>query len=319
MAEAHPRKEPGRITSFTVESSALGVSKKVSVYLPPGYDAETDRHYPVVYLLRGHQGEWADNKSSPSRKGRSGVTVAEELIMSGVIPPVILAMPPLASDDGQVILLSANIARPERLHKSPGIGTGRFADFLTQEVVPAIDRHFRTLSDRRFRGVDGFSLGGFSAVSLAMRRPDLFSSVGAFEGEFLYVGGKLPNGRLDPLMVEEMGDTFGSPPDLELVRKVNPLDLVETMRPEQLKSLSFHLLSTPPGTGDYMRVQAFLKRLAERGVENSFSPGYLPNSKHGWYWADDHLKLSMQKHTAVFAQAFRTMHAPRTVENVPGR
>jgi S-formylglutathione hydrolase FrmB len=296
--------EHGEIVSFTLQSAALGSRKKVNIYLPPGY-AGGEYRYPVIYLLRGHEGEWLDGRSSPSRKGRNAAQIADELIMSGAIAPVILAMPSLTSADGEINSLGINLPAPERAAGHPGVGPGRFGDFLVQEVLPAVDERFRTLAGREFRGVDGFSLGGFAAVSLALRRPDLFASVGAYEPSFLYPGGLMPGGRPDPTLKADMPGIFGDPPDLLAVERVNPFDLIAGMSANDLRGISFHLQSAPPGTGDHDRVALVLRKLAEKGVANSFTPQYISGSKHGWYWADEHLKQVLPKHAEVFARGAR--------------
>lgn len=293
--------EHGQIVSFYIQSAAVGSRKKVNIYLPPGYGRGEER-YPVVYLLRGHEGEWLDATSSPSRKGRNAAQIADELIMSGTIPPLILAMPSLASDDAAVISLGVNLPVPARAGNAPGVGPGRFEDLLIKEVLPEVDRRYHTIADRGHRGVDGFSLGGFASVSLALRFPDLFASVGAFEPTVIYTGGRLPNGIPDPYL-SEMTVTFGDPPDLELLRRVNPVDLVAAMAPGQLQRLAFHIETSPKGSEDHDRVEAFVQALARKGAVNTFVPASIPGANHGWYWADEHLKRALVKHAEVFVKA----------------
>lgn len=299
LVKAQPFAEPGRIAALTVDSGALGSRRQVNLYLPPGYDQGTDR-YPVVYLFRGHEFEWLDNKSSESRKGRNAAIIADELIMSALMPPVILVMPPMASTNKELIALGVNLPNPRRL---PGVGPGRFADFIVHEVVPAVDREYRTIADRRYRGADGFSLGGFTSISLAMRFPEVFASAGAYEGSFVYPEGKRPDGRIDEYLQEEMKDTFGSPPDLDLLQEVSPIALAERMPAERLQQIAFHIQTVPAGRGDQARGALLVSRLQEKGAVNSFVPMEMANAKHGWYWADDHLKQSLPRHLAVFERA----------------
>lgn len=294
--------EPGRVQTVTVDSKVLGVKKRMNVYLPPGYDA-SKRSYPVIYLLRGSEGEWIDAKSSTSRQGRSAVTIANDLIMSGAIPPVILAMPSFASDDTKVISLGFNLPSLERAGVHPGLGTGRFEDYFVDEVIPTLDSSFRTIPNRNGRGLDGFSLGGYQALYLALKHPNLFSSVGVYEASLLWPGARLPNGSVDPYVKEDMSLVLGDNPDPKFIATVNPLDLVQAMDTNQLKRLSFHLQSAPPNVGDSNRNQAFVQALAAKGITNSFSPYYITGAKHGWYWADEHLKQALSHHLQVLAQA----------------
>lgn len=283
-----------------IHSKALGGAKTVNVYLPPGYERSTDR-YPVVYLFRGHEREWVNPEEDGSRKGRTAATVADDLINGGAIGPVILVMPGLATDDNRIPGLGINFVQPEL---EPAVGPGRFEDFMVREVIPAVDAQFRTLADRRHRGVDGFSLGGFTAVSLALRFPDLFSSVGAFDGTMFWAGATRPDGSPDTLAAHEMfRAAFGAPLNLERFRQVNPLDLVETVPASTLEALSFHIHSGPesaePGANFY-RNQALVEKLKARGVANSCDPFALEGASHNWWWADEHLKRSLVRHMETF-------------------
>jgi S-formylglutathione hydrolase FrmB len=302
MENARTFAQPGHVVSFELDSAALASRRKVYVYLPPGYDQGEGR-YPVVYLLRGHEFEWLDNVSSASRKGRNAALIADDLIMSGRMPPLILVMPPLSSLNKELIALGVNLASPKLAQGAPGVGPGRFEDFLVHEVIPTVDAQFRTLPDRRFRGVDGFSLGGFSAVSLAMRFPDLFASAGAYEGSFVWPGGVAPNGKPDPYLSEEFAATFGNPPDRDLLRRVNPLDLVDAMPASDLQRITFHIQSTLAGKSDQPRAALLVGKLRAKGAANTFTPMEMPGSQHGWYWADEHLKQVLPRHAAVFLQS----------------
>lgn len=302
MLGAQVYSQPGRVESFSFDSAALNSRKSVNLYLPPGYD-EGDNSYPVIYLLRGHESEWFDDTSSPTRRGRSARKIADELIMSGAMPPVILALPPLSSEDREVIALGINLPNPKKVSGHPGIGPGRFEDFLVREVIPEVDRRYRTIAAREYRGVDGFSLGGFAAVSLALRFPELFASVGAYEASFLWLGGKRADGKVDETIAHDMAVTFGNPPDLEMVKRYNPIDLIEAMSPEQLSRLTFHLQSAQAGSGDSARAAAVVAKLAAKGVTNTFVPPNIAGGKHGWYWADEHLLMALPKHLATFARS----------------
>ncbi|HWI52954.1 MAG TPA: alpha/beta hydrolase-fold protein [Symbiobacteriaceae bacterium] len=304
LVKAQTFAEPGRIEKLTIDSAALGSRRQVNLYLPPGYD-RGDAHYPVVYLLRGHEYEWLDNTSSESRKGRNAALIADGLIMAGAMPPVILVLPPMASANKEIIALGVNLPNPRLARGAPGVGPGRFEDFVVREVIPAVDREFRTIADRRYRGIDGFSLGGFTSISLAMRHPELFASAGAYEGSFVYPGGRRPDGQPDEYLNEEMKDTFGSPPDLALLQRVSPMDLAESLPAEDLERIAFHIQSAPVGRGDQDRAALLVRRLGARGIGNSFQPMEMPDAKHGWYWADDHLLQVLPRHAAVFERAER--------------
>jgi S-formylglutathione hydrolase FrmB len=91
------------------------------------------------------------------------ISTADELIRDGKIPPMIIALP---QGDRGYYINQAN-------------GGPRWADYITEEVVPMMDSSYRTLASRDSRAIGGDSMGGHGALQLAMNHPDLFSVVGA--------------------------------------------------------------------------------------------------------------------------------------------
>lgn len=293
----------GQVVTLSVASQALAGERQVNVYLPGGYERGRER-YPVVFLFRGHEREWVNPDEDDSRGGRTAATVADELIRAGRIGPVILVMPGLASDDNSVPGLGVNFVSPG-LTDAPGVGPGRYADFLVGEVIPAVDRAYRTLADRQYRAADGFSLGGFTALSVALRYPELFASVGAFDGTFFFADRRRPDGSEDTLArVSLLHPAFGDPLDEERFRAVNPADLIQSQSAERLGSMAFHIHTAPeamePNAANFFRGKALIDGLKARGVANSFEPFVLEGSRHNWHWADEHLALSLPKHFEVF-------------------
>lgn len=290
------------VVSLSIQSAALAGLKTVYVYVPPGY-AESAEEYPSVYLLRGHEREWLNPTEDEHRGGRTAAHIADDLIEQRLIAPLILVMPGLASTDNAVPGLGINMAAPER---APEVGPGRFEDYMVNEVIPAVDAAFRTRADGSCRGIDGFSLGGFSAVSLALRFPSLFTSVGAFDGTFLYTGGTKPDGSVDGLAAHPMlAPVFGDPVRWDHFRRNNPADLLDSLPQAELERLSFHIHSGPQSAepqSNYYRTQHILQKLADRGVKNSFAAVELAGSNHNWYWADEHLKQTLPRHVSVFAR-----------------
>jgi S-formylglutathione hydrolase FrmB len=294
-----------RLVRLRVRSAALEATRTVLVYLPTAYRRDRRARFPAVYLLRGHEREWANPQEDAHRGGRTALDVADDLIGRGKIQPLLLVMPPITSTDGALHGLGINLRQPERACRARGVGPGRFEDFLVEEVIPTVDRHFRTRPERGGRAVDGFSLGGFAALSLALRHPDLFASVGAFDSTFFYRSATRPDRAPDELPRQEMfAAAFGDPLDLEHFRRYNPADLVRATPAAQLSRLALHVHSAPrgrePANSNYLRTRSLLGLLARRGVRNSFTPFALPGSAHTWFWADEHLCRSLPRHDAVF-------------------
>ena len=183
----------GRVETRQVPSRALGVEKAILVYLPASYGRSSIR-FPVAYYLHGGGGKertWIDRLALDS--------IADSLQRRG-IPAAILVMPD--GDTGYWIdweepdgFRTRCAADPRRAMLKEPIATycvprGRYESYLVEDVVPYVDSLYRTRADPSHRGIAGFSMGGYGAVFLAARHPDLFSAAVSHSGVVapLYVG-----------------------------------------------------------------------------------------------------------------------------------
>jgi S-formylglutathione hydrolase FrmB len=141
------------------------------LYLPPGYDASAAR-YPVIWCLSGFTGRGRmllnDGTWEPGLGDRM-----DALLASGRAKPAILAMPDCFTHLGG-----------SQYVNSPALG--RYEDYLVEELVPLVDSRFRTRADAGHRGVTGKSSGGFGAISLGMKHPDVFSAVACHSGDMAF-------------------------------------------------------------------------------------------------------------------------------------
>ena len=162
----------GQLVSDSLESPALAANllgdsprRAVSVYLPPGYDQELTRRYPVVYLLHGFHARTrlGTDQSQPGR-GLQIVDLADDLINRGVIKPLIIVMPDAANAYGGSFYLNSAV-------------TGNWEDFICRDLVGYIDRTYRTTPRVEARGLAGHSMGGYGAFWLGMHHPEIFSAV----------------------------------------------------------------------------------------------------------------------------------------------
>ncbi|MGH8174755.1 MAG: alpha/beta hydrolase [Steroidobacter sp.] len=151
------------LESQEFKSKVLNRPVLYSIYLPPGYEANPTHRYPVVYLLHGYPGEPHDSETDWVQQGAAD-RLTDEAIASGRVPAVILVMP-----DAKTTLYSNSFD-----------GSVRYEDMFVEELIPFIDRAYRTRPQRLFRGIAGLSMGGYGAMMLAMRHPDLFSACAAF-------------------------------------------------------------------------------------------------------------------------------------------
>ncbi|HET6381632.1 MAG TPA: alpha/beta hydrolase-fold protein [candidate division Zixibacteria bacterium] len=163
------------IDSETLTGNPLGDPHRrpLLVQLPPGYDAETDRRYPTVYVLQGLTGQvdqWLGRRPAAVPNTPEGV---DALFASGEAPPAIVVYVDAWTSLGGSQFID-----------SPG--TGRYHTYLCEEVVPFVDAEYRTLPDAAHRALAGHSSGGYGAMVNAMLRPDLFGAFATHAGDALF-------------------------------------------------------------------------------------------------------------------------------------
>jgi S-formylglutathione hydrolase FrmB len=150
--------------------------RKIAVYLPPGYSESAEIRYPVIYLLSGFMG-FGTMFLSPQAWGYSLDERCDKLITEGRMTPCILVMPDCFTKYGGSQYLNSS-------------ALGNYEDYVIKEVIPHIDRHYRTIDDPQHRAVMGKSSGGYGALMLAMKYPEIFSvcycSAGDMYFEYCY-------------------------------------------------------------------------------------------------------------------------------------
>jgi len=156
----------GAVAIHSYYSEALSLWRRAHVYTPPGYARGTDS-YPVLYLCHGA----GDNDATWSSLGRAGV-ILDNLLAEQKVRPMIVVMPdghPLA---GRI----TGVPGPDMMRKN----VEAFTEDILKEVIPLVEREYRTLNQRQSRAVAGLSMGGGHAVDLGLNHPELFNYVGAF-------------------------------------------------------------------------------------------------------------------------------------------
>lgn len=148
---------PTGVTHHSYRSEAMhGREVGYCVYLPPGYDAEPERRFPVVYWLHGGRGHEVSGVAAVA-------TVADRAIRAGEIPPMIIVF---------------NNGGPAWHYDDPAAGElGETT--LVRELIPLVDRSYRTVADRRGRAIEGMSMGGRATTRNAFKYADLFCSAAA--------------------------------------------------------------------------------------------------------------------------------------------
>ncbi|OFE18384.1 hypothetical protein BA895_12200 [Humibacillus sp. DSM 29435] len=181
---AKTSKETGDHSRFFrdhVDSALEGARREFVTYLPPSYFTEPNRRYPVVYLLHGINGgsrEWEPRKMD---------AVLDDLTARGLAESIVI-MP-----DGESLWYL----------DQPG-GVPWRSMFLT-EMVPLVDREYRTLAQRDFRALSGVSMGGFGAFSIGLSNPEMFSSLASHIGSLGYTpSGPTPITQAGAMTTEQL-------------------------------------------------------------------------------------------------------------------
>jgi len=146
----------GKALEGNLESDA--VDRDVLVFLPPGYNKNRTRHYPVVYALHGYSigaEQWSQEIHVPQTIEGAFARGAQEMI---------------------VVLPDSKTVHNGSMYSS-SVTTGDFETFIAADVVAYIDAHYRTIAHRNSRGLVGHSMGGYGATRIGMKHPDVFGSL----------------------------------------------------------------------------------------------------------------------------------------------
>ncbi|GAA2625737.1 alpha/beta hydrolase [Paractinoplanes durhamensis] len=179
-------------------STAMSRRVQFNVYLPKGYTRTTAKRFPVVYMLNGFNGsniEW---------EARDIDTVLDKLIKDKGLEETIVVFPDGGS--GWYVDTSA----------------GNYKTMIVGEIVPMVDKQYRTISDREHRGITGVSMGGQGAFTLGLGRPDLFSSIASHIGAL----------SLPPLV--------GTPAEQAANANLQPIKMVTAMTAAQLNEHTYY-------------------------------------------------------------------------------
>jgi hypothetical protein len=182
------REFSGRMHEFEIDSEALKGNvlgdphvRPLWVYTPPGYDDDPDTRFASVFVIQGLTGQldmWTNREAFRPNYPE----MLDELFASNGAPPAIVAFVDCWTSLGGSQFLN-----------SPG--TGRYQDFLCDEVVQFVDDRFRTFGDRDHRGIQGKSSGGYGALVTPMMRPDVFGALASHAGDALFEACYLPEFR----------------------------------------------------------------------------------------------------------------------------
>ena len=150
------------LRSASIAHSKIGSDpvRKMMIYLPAGYDNSASVRCPVIYFLPNPFEE--SYRFDFDHKDAQGLF--DRAIADGVIKPFILVAVDMNTPLGTSWYVNSSVS-------------GKWEDFIVQELVPYIDANFKTLPNRDSRGIAGIFIGGYGAIRFGMRHPDVFGSV----------------------------------------------------------------------------------------------------------------------------------------------
>jgi enterochelin esterase family protein len=158
----------GEIRTLLYKSKSNGVTRELTVYLPPGYEEARGRRYPVLYLLHG----FANDHHSWHRYGRAN-DILDNLLAQRAIEPFLVVMP-LGYGGARINGDGTGIPPASGDRGDAGL----YERDLLEDVIPMIDKQYRTVADRRSRAIVGFSMGGGQAGRFGLRHLETFSRIG---------------------------------------------------------------------------------------------------------------------------------------------
>ncbi len=143
--------------TVSMEAPSIGRKSAYNIILPADYETSGDKRYPVLYLLHGLTGNYTNWAGLGAAKAAKGLDL-------------IVVMP----DGGNSWYL--NWAESGEGQKNA------WDDFITKDLIGHVDANYRTIAAREGRAINGLSMGGFGGLSLGLRHPDLFCSIGSHSG-----------------------------------------------------------------------------------------------------------------------------------------
>jgi S-formylglutathione hydrolase FrmB len=271
---APARAASGRAECRAVPSRILGHPVPYCILLPPDYDTQKTRRFPVLYFLHGLGGN------------------AQMLIVSGAMNDIDDAWQ--SGRLGQFLIVTPSADTSFYINSYDG--RDRYQDFFLREFMPFIERHYRTLPGRRNRGIGGISMGGYGALHLAFSHPGLFGSVTASSAALIPHLPRVRGVSTESLPVFRiLGRVFGNPFNRAFWDRNDPLHLARTADLRGMK-IEFDC-GEQDGYGFEYGAIALDKILTERHVPHVF---HLYPGGHNWQYFAQRLPAALEFQSRAF-------------------
>lgn len=259
----------GKVEDFKLDSKLMSRQMPYRVILPVSYNQNVQKKYPVIYLLHGltgHYNNWTENTK-----------------LVEYLKPYNFIVVNVEGNNGWYT-------------DSGSVPNDKYESYIIQELIPEIDKKFRTEAKREARVIAGLSMGGYGSLKFGFKHPDKFILVGSFSGalnaaawDFNILGGTWKE------LTESIVGVYGNMESQ--TRKENDIfKLASNVSAEQIKSLPFVYVDC--GTEDFLISdnQNFGKILFEKKIphEIRFLPG-----EHNWKFWDHSIEEFLQLSNSV--------------------
>jgi putative tributyrin esterase len=263
------------VETVQFQSKLVSATLPYNVILPPDYRASSATRYPVLYLLHGFGGHYSDWVT------RTNVAdYASQYRMIVVMPE---------GNDGWYT-------------DSADVATNKYESYFLKELIPDVEKRYRTIQTRYGRGIAGLSMGGYGALKFGLKTPDTFAFAGSLSGTLdvaAWTEDYLKNLKSIRDSVSKVFGPLGS-----LTRQNNDLfEIVRGISPSRTANLPYFYLDT--GTEDFFasNSQQFVLLLREKKIPHEYRE--LPG-EHNWAYWD-------QQVPGVLQLAAQKMRLPRAV------
>jgi len=150
--------------------------RRAVVYTPPGYETESSKTYPVLYLLHGKD----DFERGWTQAGRAN-WILDNLIADGKAAPMIVVMPFGHATSGSTGK-APEVRAIQTAHGVQGGGSWTMEKDVISYLIPMVEKEYRALKDKEHRAIIGYSMGGGHSTSIGLNHPELFTYVGGMSG-----------------------------------------------------------------------------------------------------------------------------------------
>jgi len=261
--------------SFT--SKLMGRELRYGVYLPPSYNSSPGKKYPVLYFLHG----LFEDETRWSTRGQTD-QILDRMIAEGKIGEFIVAIPFGGTS----------------FYTNMRDGSEKWEDVVLTEFLPLIESGYRVNASRMTRGISGTSMGGYGALKIAMKHPDLFGSASAHSAVLLQdlSAAKVSVGRLQRFQAL-FDRIYGIGQDLTYWEANNPMTLAKDTK--KLDSLKLYFdCGTEDDFGFDVGARQLDQMLTKAGYPHE---AHLYPGNHGWDYAKQHTSESLLFHWKAFS------------------